>query len=186
MEDKQIIDLYWERSETAISETEHKYGKYCLRIAFNILRSYEDSQECVNDTYLRAWNNIPPHRPCVLKTFLGKITRNLSLDRYEILKAKKRGGGEAKLVFDEMQECIPALDNTEKIIEGIVITDVCNRFLSSLTLEKRKVFMQRYWYLCTIKEIAREFEMSESKVKMLLFRLRNELKLMFEKEGERI
>ena len=105
MDDKQILDLYWERSEVAISETSKKYGKYCRYIAFNILHNDEDSEECVNDTYLRAWNSIPPNRPSVLKTFLGKITRNLSLDRYELLNAKKRNGGQMPLVFDEIQEC---------------------------------------------------------------------------------
>ena len=109
MDDKQILDLYWERSEAAISETSKKYGKYCRYIAFNILHNDEDSEECVNDTYLRAWNSIPPNRPSVLKTFLGKITRNLSLDRYELLNAKKRNGGQMPLIFDEIQECIPCL-----------------------------------------------------------------------------
>ena len=112
MDDKQILDLYWERSEAAISETSKKYGKYCRYIAFNILHNDEDSEECVNDTYLRAWNSIPPNRPSVLKTFLGKITRNLSLDRYELLNAKKRNGGQMPLIFDEIQECIPSLDST--------------------------------------------------------------------------
>ena len=107
MDDKQILDLYWERSEAAISETSKKYGKYCRYIAFNILHNDEDSEECVNDTYLRAWNSIPPNRPSVLKTFLGKITRNLSLDRYELLNAKKRNGGQMPLILDEIQECIP-------------------------------------------------------------------------------
>lgn len=183
MDDEQIVDLYWERSETAVSETEHKYGKYCRYIAFNILRSEEDSEECVNDTYLRAWNSMPPHRPSVLKTFLGRITRNLSLDRYELRKADKRNHGQMPLVFEELQECLSASDNTENIIEEIAITDILNRFLSSLSFEQRKVFMRRYWYLSPIKEIAAEYGMSESKVKMSLFRSRNELKTMFEKEG---
>lgn len=183
MDDKQIVDLYWERSETAIAETEHKYGNYCRYIAFNILRSAEDSAECVNDTYLRAWNSMPPHRPAVLKTFLGKITRNLSLDRYELLKADKRSNGQMPLVFEELQECLPASDNTENVIEEIVITDILNRFLSSLPLEQRKIFMRRYWYLSPIKEIATEYSMSESKVKMSLLRSRSKLKAMFEKEG---
>ena len=117
MDDKQILDLYWERSEAAISETSKKYGKYCRYIASNILHNDEDSEECVNDTYLRAWNSIPPNRPSVLKTFLGKITRNLSLDRYELLNAKKRNGGQMSLIFDEIQECIPSLDSTENIVE---------------------------------------------------------------------
>lgn len=176
MDDKQILDLYWERSEAAISETSKKYGKYCRYIAFNILHNDEDSEECVNDTYLRAWNSIPPNRPSVLKTFLGKITRNLSLDRYELLNAKKRNGGQMSLIFDEIQECIPSLDSTENIVEEIALTDILNRFLSSLSLEQRKIFMRRYWYLSPIKEIATEYGMSESKIKMSLFRSRNELK----------
>lgn len=183
MDDKQILDLYWERSEAAISETSKKYGKYCRYIAFNILHNDEDSEECVNDTYLRAWNSIPPNRPFVLKTFLGKITRNLSLDRYELLNAKKRNGGQMPLVFDEIQECIPSLDSTENIVEEIALTDILNRFLSSLSLEQRKIFMRRYWYLSPIKEIATEYGMSESKIKMSLFRSRNELKKLLEKEG---
>ena len=183
MDDKQILDLYWERSEAAISETSKKYGKYCRYIAFNILHNDEDSEECVNDTYLRAWNSIPPNRPSVLKTFLGKITRNLSLDRYELLNAKKRNGGQMPLVFDEIQECIPSLDSTENIVEEIALTDILNRFLSSLSLEQRKIFMRRYWYLSPIKEIATEYGMSESKIKMSLFRSRNELKKLLEKEG---
>lgn len=183
MDDKQILDLYWERSEVAISETSKKYGKYCRYIAFNILHNDEDSEECVNDTYLRAWNSIPPNRPSVLKTFLGKITRNLSLDRYELLNAKKRNGGQMPLVFDEIQECIPSLDSTENIVEEIALTDILNRFLSSLSLEQRKIFMRRYWYLSPIKEIATEYGMSESKIKMSLFRSRNELKKLLEKGG---
>ena len=135
MDDKQILDLYWERSEAAISETSKKYGKYCRYIASNILHNDEDSEECVNDTYLRAWNSIPPNRPSVLKTFLGKITRNLSLDRYELLNAKKRNGGQMSLIFDEIQECIPSLDSTENIVEEIALTDILNRFLSSLSLD---------------------------------------------------
>lgn len=183
MDDKQIVDLYWERSETAISETEQKYGKYCRYIAFNILQNDEDSEECVNDTYLRAWNSMPPHRPSVLKTFLGKITRNLSLDRYKMLKADKRSGGQMPLVLEELQECLPASDNTANIIEEITITDILNRFLSSLPLEQRKMFMQRYWYFGSIKEIAAEYGISESKVKMSLLRSRNKLKTMLEKDG---
>ncbi len=183
MEDKQIVDLYWERSETAISETARKYGKYCRYIAFNILRNDEDSKECVNDTYLRAWNSIPPHRPSVLKTFLGKITRNLSLDKYEQYNAEKRNSGQMPLILDEIQECVPASDNTENIIEEMALTEILNRFLSSLSLEQRKIFMRRYWYLSPIKEIATEYSISESKVKMSLFRSRNELKKLLEKEG---
>ena len=186
MEDKQIVDLYWQRSEMAVSETEQKYGRYCRYIAFHILGNEEDSEECVNDTYLRAWNSMPPHRPSVLKTFLGKITRNLSLDKYEQRNAAKRNRGKAPLIFDEIRECLPTIDNTENIAEEMVLTEVLNRFLSSLPLEQRKVFMRRYWYFSSIKEIAAEYGMSESKVKMSLLRARYQLKSLLEKEGIRI
>ena len=115
MEDKKIVDLYWLRSESAISETKTKYGKYCHTIAHNILCNIEDSEECVNDTYLRAWNSMPQHRPSVLKTFLGKITRNLALNRYKTLSANKRNYGQVPLALDELQECIP-----ERIIPQIL------------------------------------------------------------------
>ena len=183
MDDKVIVQMYLDRDENAILKTKEKYEAYCYAISNNILGNYEDAQECVNDTYLRAWNSIPPNRPSVLKTFLGKITRNLSLDRYELLNAKKRNGGQMPLIFDEIQECIPSLDSTENIVEEIALTDILNRFLSSLSLEQRKIFMRRYWYLSPIKEIATEYGMSESKIKMSLFRSRNELKKLLEKEG---
>lgn len=183
MDDKQIIDLYWERSENAISETERKYGKYCRCIAFNILQNDEDSEECVNDTYLRAWNSIPPHRPSVLKTFLGKITRNLSLDKYEQLNAAKRNSGQMPLIFDEIGECLPSSDSAENIIEEMALTEILNRFLSSLPSEQRKIFMRRYWYLSPIKEISTDYGISESKVKMSLHRSRNKLKNLLEKES---
>lgn len=183
MEDKQIVALYFERSETAISETAYKYGNYCRYIAYNILHNHEDSEECVNDTYLKAWNNIPPHQPSVLKTFLGKITRNLSLDKYEQHHAAKRYSGQLPLIFDELQECLPASDNTENIIEEMTLTDILNRFLSSLSLEQRKIFMRRYWYFASIKEIAAAYGMRESKIKMSLLRSRNALKTLLEKEG---
>ena len=183
MDDKKIVDLYWERSEIAISETSKKYGKYCKYIAFSILHNDQDSEESVNDTYLRAWNSIPPHRPSALKAFLGKITRNLSLDRYEQLHAEKRHGGQVPLVFDELQDCISSSSSTEAIVEEIALTEVLDRFLSTLSSEQRKIFMQRYWYFASIKEIAASHGISESKVKMSLLRSRDQLKRMFEKEG---
>jgi len=183
MDDKQIVDLYWERSETAISETAKKYGRYCHYIAFNVLHNDEDSEECVNDTYLNAWNSIPPHRPSVLKTFLGKLTRNISLNKYKQLTAEKRGNGQMPLIIDELYECFPATENTESIIDDMVLVDVFNRFLASLPVEQRKIFMRRYWYMSPVKEIATDYGMGESKVKMSLLRSRNELKCLLEKEG---
>lgn len=183
MDDKKILDLYWMRSEAAISETANKYGRYCHFIAFNILRNNEDSQECVNDVYLKAWKTIPPQRPSRLSVFLGKITRNLSLNLYKKQNAEKRGNGQIPLVLDELQECIPTADSTKQAIDELILTEILNRFLSSLPAETRKIFMRRYWYLSSVKEIAEDFHIGESKVKMLLLRSRNKLKMLLEKEG---
>ncbi|NCB51243.1 MAG: RNA polymerase sigma factor [Clostridia bacterium] len=183
MDDGQIIDLYWARSEAAISETANKYSRYCHTIAFNILHSNEDSEECVNDTYMRAWGAIPPQRPNRLSTFLGKITRNLSLNRYEQYATEKRGSGQVPLVLDELQDCIPAAGSVDKAIEDAALVDIFNRFLAALPTETRKVFMRRYWYLSSVKEIAADYSFSESKVKMTLLRARKELKRVLEKEG---
>ncbi len=183
MEDHRIVDLYWARSEKAISETADKYGRYCYSIAFNILHSNEDSEECVNDTYLNAWNAMPDQRPSKLCAFLGRITRNLSLKRWEKYTAEKRGAGQVPLVLDELQECVPAAESTDHIVDDLVLADLLNRFLASLNEEKRRIFMRRYWYLSPISEIATDFSVSESKVKMSLLRSRNELKLLLEKEG---
>jgi len=183
MDDKKILDLYWMRSEAAISETANKYGRYCHSIAFNILRNHEDSQECVNDVYLKAWKAMPPQRPNRLSVFLGKITRNLSLNRYKKQTAEKRGCGQVPLVLDELQECIPAADSTEQAIDDLALAEALNQFLASLPPETRKIFMRRYWYISSIQEIAEDFHMGESKVKMLLLRTRNKLKLFLEKEG---
>lgn len=183
MDDKQIIELYWLRSEAAISETADKYGRYCHYIAYHILHNEEDSEECVNDTYMNAWNSIPPQRPSFLRAFLGKITRNLSLNKYEYNTAEKRGSGEIPLVLDELQKCIPASDNIENKIDAMALTELLNHFLSSLPIEQRKIFMQRYWYLSSVREIARDYSIGESKVKMSLSRSRKKLKEMLKKEG---
>jgi RNA polymerase sigma-70 factor (ECF subfamily) len=183
MEDSQIVDLYWERSENAISETEIKYGRYCYYIAHNILHNNEDSEECVNDTYLQAWKAMPDQRPGKLSTFLGKITRNLSLNRWELYNAKKRGSGQIPLALDELQECIPSSNQVDQFVEDLALAEILNRFLATLSKEKRMIFMRRYWYLSSIAEIAADYSMSESKVKMSLYRSRNALKQVLEKEG---
>ena len=183
MEDNQIVELYWARSESAITETADKYGRYCYSIAFNILHGREDSEECVNDTYLSAWNSMPDQRPNKLRAFLGRITRNLSLKRWETYDAAKRGAGQVPLVLDELQECIPARESTEQAIDAMALAELINGFLSTTSEEKRKIFMRRYWYLSPVKEIAKDFTLSESKVKMSLLRTRNELKQYLEKEG---
>ncbi len=183
MEDRQIIDLYWERSENAISETDAKYGKYCHTIAFNILHNTEDSEECVNDTYLKAWNTIPTLRPERFSAFLAKITRNLSLHKYEHNTATKRTLSETAVALDELADCVPADERTEDVVDEMVLTEILNRFLTELSVENRKIFMRRYWYLSSIKEIAADFGMTESKIKMVLLRSRNALKKVLEKEG---
>lgn len=183
MEDRQIIELFWNRSENAIEETAKKYEKYCYYIAFNILHSREDSEECVNDTYLKVWENIPPKRPERLSTFLGKITRNLSINRFKQKNAQKRGEGQYVIALEELQECIPSMCSVEKTMEDKVLVELFNSFLESLTMEKRRIFMRRYWYFSQVKDIATEYAMSESKVKMSLMRTRKELKDFLEKEG---
>lgn len=183
MEDKNIIQLFFERSETAITETAIKYGKLCHTIAYNILYNEEDSEECVNDTYMKAWEVIPPQIPDKLAAFLGKITRNLAISRYRHNSSKKRGGGQMALALEELEECIPDKNSTEQAISDKLFLEQMNAFLEQLPAEKRKVFMQRYWYLRPISEIAEEFSMSESKVKMILHRTRNTLKDVLEKEG---
>lgn len=183
MDDRQIIDLYWQRSEKAIAETADKYGGYCRSIAFHILYNDEDSEECVNDTYLKAWGAMPEQRPARLAAFLGKITRNLALHRYEAYGARKRGAGQVPLALEELRECLPAPDSVERAVDDIVLGEILNSFLSALPAESRKIFMRRYWYLASIREIAQEYYISESKVKVTLLRTREKLKLFLEKEG---
>lgn len=183
MDDRQILNLYQERSEAAIKETAAKYGTYCHTIAYNILFNVEDTEECVNDTYLKAWESIPPQVPNKLSAFLGKITRNLALDKYRYYSREKRNNGQTAQALEELLECVPAMNNTEQEIEDKYLVEVLNRFLEGLSSEKRKIFMQRYWYLRSIQEIADEFAISESKVKMTLLRTRNQLKQVLMKEG---
>lgn len=180
MEDNHIIDLYWQRSEDAIIQTARKYGAYCRNIAWNILCSSEDAEECVNDTYLRAWDTIPPRRPSVLQTYLGKLTRNLSLDRWRRNHAQKRDGG-VLLALEELEACVPW--GNGNMSEDLTIRDALNRFLGSLSREHRKVFLRRYWYLSPVKEIAEDYGISESKVKMILLRTREKLRARLESEG---
>ena len=183
MEDFEIVELYWDRDENAITQSDLKYGRYCKSIAYNILFSHEDSEECVNETYLSAWTSMPEQRPDRLSAFLGRITRNLSLNRWERNTAQKRGAGQVALTLDELQECIPAADSTDRIADDSALADLINGFLASMSAEKRKIFMKRYWYFCSVRQIAAELSISESKVKMSLLRSRNELKQLLEKEG---
>ena len=183
MDDKSIVDLYWQRSEKAIQETEARYGGYCRIIAYNILADSEDAEECVNDTYLNTWNAIPPERPNSLISFLCRITRNLALDRYRGKTAKSRTNGQPDLIFEELSECISDSKTSDDDIENILRRDVINRFLAALNEENRDMFVLRYWYMYSIADIARLYHFSENKVSVSLFRIRKSLKLVLEKEG---
>lgn len=182
MEDKQIVDLYWARSETAVAETEKKYGRYCHYIAYQILYNREDAEEVVNDTYLKAWNTIPPQRPDPLKPYVGMISRQLALDAYEAQHAQKRGG-QVPLALDELAECIPDPDSRADIGESVALSDALDRFLWALPERTRNVFVRRYFYMSTVAEIARDFSMKESNVAMHLLRTRKKLAQFLKKEG---
>ena len=183
MDDKQILELYNARKEAAISETADKYGKYCHYIAYNILYNEQDSEECVNDTWFRAWNTIPPQQPNRLSVFLGKITRNLAFDKYKYYTREKRGKGQAELALAELNDCVPSANSTEQIISDKMLVEVINSFLRSLPSEKRKMFVRRYWYLSSYREIAEDFAMSENNARSVLLRIRSKLKKYLEKEG---
>ncbi|MCM1467262.1 MAG: RNA polymerase sigma factor [Alistipes sp.] len=183
MNDNEILDLYWNRSENAIAATAEKYENYCHTISYNILQNNEDAKECVNDTWFHAWKSIPPKRPERLSTFLGKITRNLSLNRFKQYTAKKRGSGQTELVLSELSECAASADSVEQSVEEGVLVHSIEQFLYAQPRQKRNIFIRRYWYLHSIRDIANVYGMSESKLTSLLFRMRGELKIHLEKEG---
>lgn len=183
MDDEQIVVLYWERSENAIRETAAKYENYCHSIAFGILKNHEDANESVNDTWLDAWNSMPPHRPSVLSTFLGKITRRVAIDRWRRDTAKKRGGGEMMLLLEELTECVPAERTVEQDWELTELARTVNDFLLTLPEEKQRVFMCRYWYADSVSSIAKRTGFSQSKVKSMLYHSRKALREYLDKEG---
>ncbi len=183
MDDERIVALYWDRAEQAITETAAKYGRYCHTISYNILSDYEDAEECVNDTYIQAWNCIPPHRPSILSIFLGKITRRISIDRWRKRSARKRGGGELPLALDELAECISDGTGPEQELNREHLANVINAFVHSLPSAEQKVFLCRYWYMESVSSIGRRFSYSESKTKTMLHRTRNKLRTVLCKEG---
>jgi len=186
MKDAQIVELYWNRDEAAIAATSERYGNYCYAIAYHILQCHEDAQECVSDTYWKAWLSIPPQRPNRLATYLGKITRNLSLDRLKRLNAQKRGKGQVELALRELEGCIPAVTDLDQIADEIVLSKSINQFLRELPRTERNIFVGRYWHLYSISDLAQAYGMRESKVASLLFRMRKKLKSYLEKEGIRV
>lgn len=183
MEDIRIVDLFWARNENAITETALKYGQYCYAIAYNILFDKEDADESVNDTYLGAWNAMPPHRPSILRTFLGKITRRISLKKWRDSHRNKRGGGEVALALDELSECVPSNIKVEDEIIAAELSKILNRFIAELPVTERQVFLCRYWYLDSIEKISIDFYFSQSKVKSMLHRTRAKLLSHLKKEG---
>lgn len=183
MEDSQIVDLYWERNEQAIRAAASKYGGYCYSIAYNILRSREDADESVNDVYLGAWNAMPPHRPNCLRTFLGKITRRVSLKKWRDEHRDKRGGDEVSLALEELSECIPSNASVEESVIAGELSARINRFVGTLAPTERQVFLCRYWYLDSIDKISADLCFGKSKVKSMLRRTRARLRADLEKEG---
>ena len=184
MEDEKIVDLYWERSENALEETDIKYGKYCYRIAYNILYSNEDSEECVNDTYLKAWNAIPPQRPQRLSSFLGRITRNLALNRYSHNHAQKRSVN-MELAYEEARDISSHMRGRaeDSLADEYALKTAINSFVSSLPKETRIIFVRRYWYLSPISDIARDYDIPEGTVKSILARTRKKFGEYLYKEG---
>ena len=166
LEDEKIIELYWVRDQRAITCSQQKYGAYCHKIAQNVLHNESDCEECMNDTWFRAWNSMPTERPGILQAFLGAITRNLSLDRYRKNHSKKRGEGEISYIYEEME-----------------LAEMINRFLAGMKTENRRIFVRRYWYFDSIAEIAKRFSVSESKVKSSLMRSRESLRKCLAQEG---
>ena len=183
MEDSQIVALFFQRDERAIEETATKYGKYCFSIAHNILGNREDAEEAVSDTYLGAWATIPPHRPVVLATFLGKIARRTAIKRWQSSRTQKRGGGELALALEELSEFLSDGSTPEHAIENAELTRILNDFLRSLSKTERTVFVCRYWYMDAVADIAQRFGFSQSKVKSMLARTRKKLYATLQKEG---
>ena len=155
MEDEKIVALYFARNENAIAETDRKYGAYLFTIAERILSCVPDSEECVNDTYMKTWQTVPPEKPSLLKHFLAKITRNLSLDRYKMKTAEKRGGGESDIVLSELVGCIPAGETVETALSEKHLREVLSLFLEALPLRERCIFLRRYFYLESVSAIAK-------------------------------
>lgn len=183
MTDGQIIDLYWQRDTAAIQETSKKYGAYCFTVANGILNNKEDAEECVNDTWLKAWNAIPPQKPAILQMFLAKITRNLSLDRYLSRTAQKRGGGEIHLVLDELAECLPSSSDVAGEYERKELGQLVGKYINKLPPRDRIIFLRRYFFTDSIADIATRYHLSENNITVILSRTRKKIKNYLRKEG---
>ena len=182
MEDEKIVDLYWQRDEAAIRATEEKYGRYLMKIACRVLADEEDSRESVNDTYWRAWQSMPPHRPSVLRTYLGRITRGLAIDRYRGKNREKRRSSAYALSLAELEECVSGA-TAEEQVDLQLLAEAIGAYLRTLPPETRSIFLRRYYCMDSLKEIGARWGMGESRVKSLLFRTRRGLRTYLEKEG---
>ncbi len=183
MEDEAIVQLFWDRDEKAIAATAEKYGPYCMSIAGNILGNSEDAEECINDAYLNTWNSIPPHRPQMLSTYLGKIVRNLSFNRYKKKRADKRGGGQVGPVLEELSEVLEGSGTPEENWDAIFLLQTINEYLGELPPDKRKVFVRRYWYADSVKDIAKRYNLTENHVAVILNRTRENLRKYLAERG---
>ncbi|MDO5476582.1 MAG: sigma-70 family RNA polymerase sigma factor [Eubacteriales bacterium] len=184
MDDNMIIDLFWQRDETAIEQTVNRYGRYCWKIAYNILGIEEDVQECLNDTWLGAWNSIPPARPACLSAFLGKITRNLAISRYRAGHALKRTGDRLSEPLEELGECLTASsNNVEEAVDRRTLEEAINSYLETVSEKQRRIFVRRYFYMDTVAEIADMYGLGQSDVKVTLLRMRRSLQKKLEDEG---
>lgn len=183
MKDEEIIELYFKRNERAIEETDSKYGNYLESIAENILNDELDAEECLNDTYLKTWDRIPPTRPRVLKAFLAKITRELALDKYRAIRSKKRGNGTMHEILDELEECIPASNGVEQSILGKELESIVADFVRALPEREAYIFLSRYFYVEDITDISKKYGMSKNNVSVTLSRLRTKLQTRLLKEG---
>lgn len=181
MDDVGIIELYWARDERAVAETEQKYGAYCRSISYHILKDRQDAEECINDTWVKAWNAIPPQRPFALGAFLGKIARNISLNRYRRANAQRRGGGVVPLLLDELRDC--SADGPEQQLEAAELGRCLDQFLRQLPQKDCCIFLRRYWYMDSMEEIARRYHLAVGTVKSSLFRSRQKLKIYLQQEG---
>lgn len=182
MEDAQIIQLYWDRDEQAIAQTRDKHGRFCRSVAWNVLRSEPDVEECLNDTWLRAWNAMPTDWPQALRAYLGRITRNLAISRYRAAHADKRGGGVLPCALEELGDCVSDR-SVEQTVEARELARLISAFVRALPPESGDLFVRRYWYLDSIEQLASRFHMSESRVKSNLFRTRKRLRAYLEQEG---
>jgi len=183
MEDAAIVDLYWQRDHRAISETDKKYGRYCYTIAYNICADHEDAEECVNDTWFKAWNLMPEQRPTALTGFLGAITRNLAINAFRFKHRKKRGGGETVLALDELSECLADSMDVSREYEKKEFEEAIGTFAEGLNETEQKVFVSRYYFLASVEEIAARLHCTQGKVKSILFRVRGKLRIYLQEEG---